>query len=1001
MFGTLLRDSARIIALSSPHRARLVHHYPEAQQKSVILPPPPLIQLCSDPPAKARKRARAAIGAAERDFVWIYWGYIYRGKGVETLLEAFRIACRRNANLRLALVGGNLDIPYYSGSDYFQMVQRLSETLAIADRVTWTGSFNWDSDKGSLYLHAGDACVLPFDYGVTLNNSSLAAASTHGLPVVGTELLEGRDEMLEHGRNIYLVRPRDPEMLAEAMEAVSESAALRERLHDGVRELARNWHRWETTTERLVDLLESAVSGGKAPRREQSQFDVAPKETESTQKRITSEMRSHDCDDKLSGVQEDNPHFSSLVLSGENTPENVAAPLVSVIVAAYNVEKYLSQCLDSLVNQTLKNIEIIVINDASTDNSPKIIDDYRSRYPNIRVFNCESNLGPASARNIGLRVAKGEYIGFTDGDDWADPRKYELMYRRAERDSAEILIACIRPFVEDEKWFISGNDQHIWDALSPEFKQTVFHANQEPRVFVMDPSVWAKLYKRSFLQEQGLEFEEGMNFAEDVTFDFAALWKAERISLLDRPLSFYRLNRPGQITGRTDRRILETFTGFERICQNLSAWEVSDDIWSNFLSIELRIFHWIFWDRAPEVSANLKREFFAACARQLRFIPEAGFRKFAQQAGHHELARAFYMRRDWRRAYNMLNRWPSLPLLYVMLHYRRQVKRIFQHCKSLLRTRVFSLPRHFVNKFLDRSVLKEQLQVKEQLQAVWNSVHHLTALSSSSLQGRSEELLAEVCRIDDQALFFCDWSCRSGLADAVWRMQNDFYLSQTVVFRSDDIVVDVGAHVGVISIYLAKKFPFITVYAIEPDPLNYACLKRNIELNGVTNVIAVNKAVTGDGQEKTLYVDPWYGAWATIDERMAAMKQYVLRTVQVESMTLDQLFQKYGIEHCRLLKMNTPGALRESLQSFTIKGCVDLLCGEADLVDCSRVQLEVASWRIARQHFWRTIDRQTNPPVYSWIHQAPRGIELNGLGKWDPSAGDISAGQKLVARSDT
>ncbi len=82
-FGTLLRDSAHIIVLSSPHRTRLANHYPEVEEKSVILPPPPLIRFCPDQPAIARKRARDAIGAAQSDFVLIYWGYIYPGKGVE------------------------------------------------------------------------------------------------------------------------------------------------------------------------------------------------------------------------------------------------------------------------------------------------------------------------------------------------------------------------------------------------------------------------------------------------------------------------------------------------------------------------------------------------------------------------------------------------------------------------------------------------------------------------------------------------------------------------------------------------------------------------------------------------------------------------------------------------------------------------------------------------------------------------------------------------------
>ena len=96
----------------------------------MILPPPPLIRFCPDQPSIARKRARDAIGAAESDFVLINWGYIYPGKGVETLLQAFRIACRQKPNLHLVLVGGFLEYPQKPGRvscrDYFDMVRRTS-----------------------------------------------------------------------------------------------------------------------------------------------------------------------------------------------------------------------------------------------------------------------------------------------------------------------------------------------------------------------------------------------------------------------------------------------------------------------------------------------------------------------------------------------------------------------------------------------------------------------------------------------------------------------------------------------------------------------------------------------------------------------------------------------------------------------------------------------------------------------------------------------------------
>jgi len=199
------------------------------------------------------------------------------------------------------------------------------------------------------------------------------------------------------------------------------------------------------------------------------------------------------------------------------------------------------------------------------------------------------------------------------------------------------------------------------------------------------------------------------------------------------------------------------------------------------------------------------------------------------------------------------------------------------------------------------------------------------------------------------------------------------------VFREGDTLIDIGAHAGVMSIYLAKRYPFIKVYAIEPDPVNYACLIRNLELNGVTNVTAINMAVSGDGREKTLYVDVSDSAWATTDASLACTRG-PLRVAKVASLTLAELFDKYEIRHCRLLKITAPGSVLDILKGFNRSGCVDLLCGEADVDDGSRVKLEVASWSIARQHFWRLRDRHSadRPGATKrvpWLHQLPTGCE--------------------------
>jgi len=236
---------------------------------------------------------------------------------------------------------------------------------------------------------------------------------------------------------------------------------------------------------------------------------------------------------------------------------------------------------------------------------------------------------------------------------------------------------------------------------------------------------------------------------------------------------------------------------------------------------------------------------------------------------------------------------------------------------------------------------------------------------------RKEEPVVEGWRIEDQVLILSGPSA-AGLSEAVSRVTSDYYLSSMAVFREGDTIVDIGAHVGVMSIYLAKTYPFIKVYAIEPDPFNYACLIRNLELNGVTNVTAINTAVSGDGGRKTLYVDVPDTAWATTDASLACSRG-ALRVEEVASVTLEALFDKYEIRHCRLLKIIAPGSVLDILKQFKRRGCVDLLCGEADFDDGSRARLQMVSWSIARQHFLRIRDRQV--AADPWIHQLPTGCE--------------------------
>ena len=258
-YGTLLRDSDRVIVLSEHHGAVLAGLSPLFSGKSVLVPPPPIMAM-APPDEEARRETRTALGLGPGDFLVIYLGYIYEAKGIETLLRAFEIVSRRRDRVRLIMVGGTLARADPDRPSYHQDLLKLADRLGIADRITWTGEYAWDSRDGSRYLRAADAFVLPMDVGVQLNNSSVAAAAAHGLPIVAT-----RGSRLEAAfvdrENILLCPPKDPERMSAAIEALVDDPALRERLSAGSRRLAEEWFSWP----RAIDRILKAAAGNPSP----------------------------------------------------------------------------------------------------------------------------------------------------------------------------------------------------------------------------------------------------------------------------------------------------------------------------------------------------------------------------------------------------------------------------------------------------------------------------------------------------------------------------------------------------------------------------------------------------------------------------------------------------------------------------------------------------------------------------------------------------------------
>ena len=161
---------------------------------------------------------------------------------------------------------------------------------------------------------------------------------------------------------------------------------------------------------------------------------------------------------------------------------------VSIVIPVYNVQKYLHECLDSLINQTLKDIEIICINDGSTDNSLNILKEYALKDSRIKVIDKE-NEGQGIARNLGIELAQGEFIGFVDPDDWLEPEMLEMMYNQAKVLFSQVVICDYKKYFEDDNKYCDVNIFRKAISLTKS-KAVKFQSGENIDKNIMDKHDW-------------------------------------------------------------------------------------------------------------------------------------------------------------------------------------------------------------------------------------------------------------------------------------------------------------------------------------------------------------------------------------------------------------------------------------------------------------------------------------------------------------------------------
>lgn len=293
---------------------------------------------------------------------------------------------------------------------------------------------------------------------------------------------------------------------------------------------------------------------------------------------------------------------------------------VSIIIPVYNTQQYLSQCLDSVLNQTLKEIEVICIDDGSTDESPKILKSYAIKDSRLKVIT-QKNSGAAACRNNGINAAQGEYLWFVDSDDWAETNACELAYKQAKKDNADILI------FDANVW--TGECFNKYPSINRKLlpPETLISPKDLPdEIFSICSDVpWNKLYKADFVKKHQLVFQNLSSY-NDVGFVKLALVFADRISGLYKICYHYRDNAVGAISRSRRKHSYNAVKVIAYLKEALEKHNMLDYYKKSFWTQTKAAFSYQYRICSIADKFMLRREF-------KKLMPKKAYRKMLEKSG--------------------------------------------------------------------------------------------------------------------------------------------------------------------------------------------------------------------------------------------------------------------------------------------------------------------------------------------------------------------------------
>lgn len=258
---------------------------------------------------------------------------------------------------------------------------------------------------------------------------------------------------------------------------------------------------------------------------------------------------------------------------------------VSIIVPVYNVEKYVGQCLDSLLNQTFKEFEIICIDDGSTDQSLQILEYYEKRDFRIIVVN-QNNKGAGAARNFGLQFAKGKYIFFLDADDFFEPKMLETCVKAMDEEQSDIVIYRAQKY-DQQTGKVSVIPDGEKAACCPNYSPFSPHEVSKYLYNICRIAPWNMMFRHSFVRNKALKFQE-IARSNDAAFYFQALAQAEKISILKQIFVNYRVNMGNSLQQTTDKSPLLFWDSLTEAKRRLLVAGLYNEYEQSFLNCALK-----------------------------------------------------------------------------------------------------------------------------------------------------------------------------------------------------------------------------------------------------------------------------------------------------------------------------------------------------------------------------------------------------------------------------